>query len=152
MNDPALRAAVLTLAGFVLVALLLAVVSILPKYRALRIAPEAKLPPLSPFFSASADSARAVFGRVADKLNPTLVYNHGRMFRTAITWRTTNSVPALSYVFSRRLSILVSVAVGIVLAIVPDCALASRGDQHVPGVVRGVPSCCWRTAYLPRAG
>lgn len=37
LNDPDLRAAMLTLAGFVLLALLLAVVAVLPKYRPLRV-------------------------------------------------------------------------------------------------------------------
>src|SRR4249919_1693458 len=37
MNEPVLRGAMLTLAGFVLIALLLAVISILPKYRPLRV-------------------------------------------------------------------------------------------------------------------
>jgi hypothetical protein len=45
MNDPDLRAAMLTLAGFVLVALLLAVVAVLPKYRPLRLKPGEPLPP-----------------------------------------------------------------------------------------------------------
>ena len=45
MNDPSLRAAMLTLAGFVLVALLLAVIAVLPKYRPLRLKPGAELPP-----------------------------------------------------------------------------------------------------------
>ena len=44
MNEPVLRGAMLTLAGFVLIALLLAVVSILPKYRPLRIEKDAVLP------------------------------------------------------------------------------------------------------------
>ena len=44
MNDPALRAAMLTLAAFVLVALLLAVIAVLPKYRPLRLKPGAELP------------------------------------------------------------------------------------------------------------
>jgi len=44
MNDPGLRAAMLTLAGFVLVALLLAVIAVLPKYRPLRLKPDGALP------------------------------------------------------------------------------------------------------------
>jgi hypothetical protein len=45
MNDPSLRAAMMTLAGFVLIALLLAVIAVLPKYRPLRLKPGAELPP-----------------------------------------------------------------------------------------------------------
>lgn len=45
MNDPDLRAAMLTLAGFVLVALLLAIIAVLPKYRPLRLKPGESLPP-----------------------------------------------------------------------------------------------------------
>ena len=45
MSDPNLRAAMSTLAGFIFIALLLAVISVLPKYRPLRIAPGAPLPP-----------------------------------------------------------------------------------------------------------
>jgi hypothetical protein len=45
MNDPDLRAAMLTLAAFVLVALLLAIIAVLPKYRPLRLKPDAPLPP-----------------------------------------------------------------------------------------------------------
>ena len=45
MNDPALRAAMLTLAGFVLLALLLAIIAVLPKHRPLRLLPGAELPP-----------------------------------------------------------------------------------------------------------
>lgn len=45
LGDPSLRAAMLTLAGFILVALLLAVIAVLPKYRPLRLAPGAPLPP-----------------------------------------------------------------------------------------------------------
>jgi hypothetical protein len=44
MNDPGLRAAMLTLAAFVLVALLLAVIAVLPKYRPLRLPPGSDLP------------------------------------------------------------------------------------------------------------
>ena len=44
MNDPNLRPAMLTLAGFVLAALLLAVIAVLPKYRPLRLKPGAELP------------------------------------------------------------------------------------------------------------
>src|SRR5207342_1091097 len=44
MSDPGLRAAMMTLAGFVLVALLLAIIAVLPKYRPLRLAPDAALP------------------------------------------------------------------------------------------------------------
>ena len=43
LRDPQLRSAMLTLAGFVLVALLLAIVAVLPKYRPLRVGP-GKLP------------------------------------------------------------------------------------------------------------
>jgi hypothetical protein len=39
LKDPDLRAAMLTLAGFVLVALLLAIIAVLPKYRPLRVGP-----------------------------------------------------------------------------------------------------------------
>jgi hypothetical protein len=45
MSDPSLRAAMITLAGFIFTALLLAVISVLPKYRPLRIAADAPLPP-----------------------------------------------------------------------------------------------------------
>src|SRR5436190_9564669 len=45
MTDPHLRAAMATLAGFIFAALLLAVISVLPKYRPLRIASGAPLPP-----------------------------------------------------------------------------------------------------------
>jgi hypothetical protein len=45
MTDPNLRAAMTTLAGFIFTALLLAVVTVLPKYRPLRIAAGAPLPP-----------------------------------------------------------------------------------------------------------
>jgi len=45
MSDPALRAAMGTLAAFIFIALLLAVISVLPKYRPLRIGPGAPLPP-----------------------------------------------------------------------------------------------------------
>jgi hypothetical protein len=45
MADPNLRAAMVTLAGFIFTALLLAVVTVLPKYRPIRIAPEGPLPP-----------------------------------------------------------------------------------------------------------
>ena len=45
MTDPNLRAAMGTLAGFIFTALLLAVISVLPKYRPLRIARDAPLPP-----------------------------------------------------------------------------------------------------------
>lgn len=44
MNDPGLRAAMMTLGGFVMVALLLAVIAVLPKYRPLRLTPGADLP------------------------------------------------------------------------------------------------------------
>jgi hypothetical protein len=44
LKDPDLRAAMMTLAGFVLIALLLAIVAVLPKYRPLRIKPDAALP------------------------------------------------------------------------------------------------------------
>ncbi|HPO24413.1 MAG TPA: DUF5706 domain-containing protein [Arenimonas sp.] len=44
LKDPDLRAAMLTLAGFVLIALLLAIIAVLPKYRPLRIGP-GELPP-----------------------------------------------------------------------------------------------------------
>ena len=44
LKDPSLRAAMLTLAAFILVALLLAIVAVLPKYRPLRVGP-GPLPP-----------------------------------------------------------------------------------------------------------
>ena len=44
MDNPDLRAAMMTLAGFVLAALLLAVIAVLPKYRPLRLKPEEPLP------------------------------------------------------------------------------------------------------------
>jgi len=43
LRDPDLRAAMMTLAGFVLIALLLAIIAVLPKYRPLRVGP-GKLP------------------------------------------------------------------------------------------------------------
>lgn len=45
MTDPALRASVLTLTGFTLAALLLAILAVLPKYRPLRLKPGQELPP-----------------------------------------------------------------------------------------------------------
>jgi hypothetical protein len=39
LKDPDLRAAMLTLAGFVLIALLLAIIAVLPKYRPLKVGP-----------------------------------------------------------------------------------------------------------------
>ena len=39
LKDPDLRSAMLTLAGFVLIALLLAIIAVLPKYRPLRVGP-----------------------------------------------------------------------------------------------------------------
>jgi hypothetical protein len=45
MTDPSLRAAMVTLAAFIFTALLLAVITVLPKYRPIRIAPGAPLPP-----------------------------------------------------------------------------------------------------------
>jgi hypothetical protein len=45
MSDPDLRSAAITLAGFIFSSLLLAVLSVLPKYRPLRVAPGAALPP-----------------------------------------------------------------------------------------------------------
>jgi hypothetical protein len=45
MADPNLRAAMITLAGFIFTALLLAVIAVLPKYRPLRVAEGAPLPP-----------------------------------------------------------------------------------------------------------
>lgn len=44
LKDPDLRAAMLTLAAFVLIALLLAIIAVLPKYRPLRVGP-GELPP-----------------------------------------------------------------------------------------------------------
>jgi len=44
MNEPSLRAAMMTLGGFVMVALLLAVIAVLPKYRPLRLKPGADVP------------------------------------------------------------------------------------------------------------
>jgi hypothetical protein len=44
LKDPDLRAAMMTLAAFILVALLLAIIAVLPKYRPLRIQKDAKLP------------------------------------------------------------------------------------------------------------
>jgi hypothetical protein len=44
MNDPNLRAAMMTLGGFIFAALLLAVISVLPKYRPLRVGPGQSLP------------------------------------------------------------------------------------------------------------
>ena len=41
LDDPSLRAAMLTLASFILLALLLAVIAVLPKYRPLRVGPGA---------------------------------------------------------------------------------------------------------------
>lgn len=45
MSDPSLRAAMVTLAAFIFTALLLAVITVLPKYRPIRIATGAPLPP-----------------------------------------------------------------------------------------------------------
>jgi hypothetical protein len=45
MSDPALRAAMVTLACFIFTALLLAVITVLPKYRPIRVPPGAPLPP-----------------------------------------------------------------------------------------------------------
>jgi len=45
LDSPALRPAMLTLGGFILAALLLAVIAVLPKYRPLRIPPDGPLPP-----------------------------------------------------------------------------------------------------------
>ena len=45
MDDPSLRPAMLTLGGFILAALLLAVIAVLPKYRPLRLRPGEPLPP-----------------------------------------------------------------------------------------------------------
>jgi hypothetical protein len=45
MGEPALRASVLTLTGFTLTALLLAILAVLPKYRPLRLKPGQPLPP-----------------------------------------------------------------------------------------------------------
>jgi Family of unknown function (DUF5706) len=45
MSDPDLRAAMITLAAFILIALLLAVVAVLPKYRPLRLGDGEPLPP-----------------------------------------------------------------------------------------------------------
>ena len=45
MSDPNLRAAMITLAGFIFAALMLAVIAVLPKYRPLRLRPDAPLPP-----------------------------------------------------------------------------------------------------------
>ena len=45
LEDAALRPAMLTLGGFILVALLLAVIAVLPKYRPLRLATDEPLPP-----------------------------------------------------------------------------------------------------------
>jgi hypothetical protein len=44
LDEAAIRPAMLTLGGFILVALLLAVIAVLPKYRPLRLAPDAELP------------------------------------------------------------------------------------------------------------
>ena len=44
LEDTALRPAMLTLGGFILVALLLAVIAVLPKYRPLRLKPDDPLP------------------------------------------------------------------------------------------------------------
>jgi hypothetical protein len=45
MDEAQLRPAMLTLGAFILVALLLAVIAVLPKYRPLRLEPDAELPP-----------------------------------------------------------------------------------------------------------
>lgn len=45
MSDPNLRAAMVTLAAFIFAALLLAVITVLPKYRPIRVAAGAALPP-----------------------------------------------------------------------------------------------------------
>jgi hypothetical protein len=45
LNDEALRSASLTLAAFTMLALLLAVLAVLPKYRPLKLLPDAPMPP-----------------------------------------------------------------------------------------------------------
>lgn len=73
MNDPGLRTAMLTLAAFVLVALLLAVIAVLPKYRPLRLPPDAPLPAHFNllFFGHFAELPRERFlAEVADALQP----------------------------------------------------------------------------------
>jgi len=45
MGEPALRTSVITLTGFTLAALLLAILAVLPKYRPLRLKPGQPLPP-----------------------------------------------------------------------------------------------------------
>jgi hypothetical protein len=45
LDKPDLRPAMFTLGAFILVSLLLAVIAVLPKYRPLRLAPDAELPP-----------------------------------------------------------------------------------------------------------
>jgi hypothetical protein len=45
MNDPELRSSMLTLAGFTLIALLLAILAVLPKYRPMRLQNIRQLPP-----------------------------------------------------------------------------------------------------------
>jgi hypothetical protein len=45
MSNPDLRAAMMTLGGFIFAALLLAVIAVLPKYRPLRVAADGSIPP-----------------------------------------------------------------------------------------------------------
>ncbi|KFN43356.1 Pycsar system effector family protein [Arenimonas oryziterrae] len=71
LGDPDLRAAMLTLAGFILTALLLAVIAVLPKYRPLRMNPDDPLPSQFNlmFFGHFAELSRERFlGEIADAL------------------------------------------------------------------------------------
>ncbi|HEY2346974.1 MAG TPA: Pycsar system effector family protein [Xanthomonadaceae bacterium] len=77
MGDPALRASVLTLVGFTLAALLLAILAVLPKYRPLRLRPGDPLPPQFNllFFGHFAELDQQRFLReVADRMRVGSVY------------------------------------------------------------------------------
>jgi hypothetical protein len=71
MDEASLRPAMLTLGGFILVALLLAVIAVLPKYRPLRLKPDAELPPTFNllFFGHFAELSRERFlAEIAQKM------------------------------------------------------------------------------------
>lgn len=71
MNDPELRVSMLTLAGFTLVALLLAILAVLPKYRPMRLKDPTQLPPHFNimFFGHFSEVSREQFNRLwADAL------------------------------------------------------------------------------------
>jgi hypothetical protein len=72
-NDPSLRVAVLVLSGFTLLALLLAILAVLPKYRPLHLSQMAELPPYFNllFFGHFSELSRERFlAEVAKTLKP----------------------------------------------------------------------------------